>query len=242
MKVYKGFDKNMKCRGFQFEEGKTYELPDNEDAVLCQSGFHACENPLNCWDYYNLIDSEFHEVELDEISEERHEDTKIVGRKITIGAKLDIRGMVKASIDFVMKSVKGAKDNKLSDDGGSWAQISSSGSWAQISSSGNWAQIGSSGNWAKIGSSGYGAKIGSSGNWAQIDVTGERSIAACVGNDGKIRAKIGDWIVLSEWENIDGKYTPVCVKSAQIDGEMLKEDVWYMLKNGEFVEADNGEA
>jgi hypothetical protein len=67
---------------------------------------------------------------------------------------------------------------------------------------------------------------------------GERSVAACAGNDGKIKGKLGCWIVLSEWGWIDDKYTPVCVKAAQIDGEKLKPDIWYKLKNGEFVEAN----
>ena len=282
MKAYKGFNKDMTCRDFQYEEGKTYET---NEAKLCKSGFHACENPLDCWSYYDLLDSEFHEVELEDVSPEREsKDTKVCGRRIKIGAKLDIRGMVKASVDFVMQSVKGCKPT--TDDGGYGAKIGSSGDAAKIGSSGDWAQIGSSGYAAKIGSSGYGAKIGSSGDaaqigssgdgakigssgdaakigssgaaskigssgdWAQIgssgdaakiEVAGERSVAACVGNNGKIKAKLGCWIVLSEWAEVDGVNTPVCVKSAQIDGETLKPDTWYTLKNGEFVEAVDDE-
>ena len=121
---------------------------------------------------------------------------------------------------------------------GDWAQIGSSGNGAQIGSSGDWAKIGSSGDWAQIGSSGYGAKIGSSGDWAQIRMKGSNSVASCVGNQCAISGKKGCWIVLAEWKEIDNKYIPVCVKAAQIDGEMLKEDTFYKLKNGEFVEAN----
>ena len=117
------------------------------------------------------------------------------------------------------------------------AQIGSSGNSAKIGSSGNYAQIGSSGDYEQIGSSGYSAQIGSSGNRAKIKMDGNRSVAACVGNNGAIKGKKGCWIVLAEWENVDGEYTPVCVKAAQIDGETLKEDTFYKLENGEFVEA-----
>ena len=336
-KYYKGFNKDMTCRGFQFEESKTYEEPE---AKLCEKGFHACENPLDCWKYYDVMDSVFHEVELDGVSEERHSnDTKVCAKKITVGARLDMNGLVKASVDVVLESVKGCFDKKLFDkkivDSGNDAQIGSSGYGAQIGSSGYGAQIGSSGNYAKIGSSGYGAqigssgdaaqigspgdgaqigssgdgakigssgngakigssgngakigssgndakigssgngakigssgndaqigssgygaqigssgdaaqigssgnyaKIGSSGNYARIDIAGERSIGACVGNSGKIKAKVGCWIVLSEWKMVKDKYTPVCVKSVQVDGEKVKADTWYTLKDGELVE------
>ena len=222
MKAYKGFNKDMTCRDFRFKEGETYT---EDKAELCKSGFHACLNPLDCWNYYDLLSGEFHEVELEDVSDEREVDTKVCAKKITIGAKLDIKGLVKASVDFVMESVKdcfGKSDNNSN--------------YAQIGSSGDSAQIGSSGYSAQIGSSGYSAQIGSSGDSAQIEMQGERSVASCVGNEGKIKGKLGCWIVLSDWEWINDKYTPVCVKAAQIDGVNLKPDVWYKLENGEFKE------
>ena len=121
---------------------------------------------------------------------------------------------------------------------GDGAKIGSSGNYAQIGSSGNYAQIGSSGNGAQIGSSGDYAKIGSSGDGARIKMDGTRSVASCVGNGGAIKGKKGCWIVLAEWKIINDEYTPVCVKAAQIDGETLKEDTFYRLENGEFVEVE----
>ena len=290
---YKGFNKDMTCRGFQFKEGETYE---EQSAELCKRGFHACENPMDCWGYYDMLDSVYHEVELEGVTDERHsDDTKVCARKIKIGARLDMKGIVKASIDFVMESVKWrfgetTPNEKVANDGysaqigssgdyarigssggsarigssggyaqigssGDYAQIGSSGGYAKIGSSGGYAQIGSSGDSAQIGSSGYSAQIGSSGDsakigssgdsaqigssgdYAQIDITGERSVGACVGNGGMIKAKKGCWIVLSEWRMVGGEYTPLCVKAAQVDGEMVKEDTWYRLENGELVEA-----
>ena len=126
---------------------------------------------------------------------------------------------------------------------GDLAKIGSSGYGAQIGSSGDRAQIGSSGYGAQIGSSGYGAKIGSSGDRAQIGSSGDLAkiksegndaVVAAIGIDSKIKAKKGSWITLAEY---DEDLKPVCVRSAQIDGKSLKEDVFYQLKGGEFVEA-----
>ena len=121
---------------------------------------------------------------------------------------------------------------------GNWAKIGSSGDEAQIGSSGDWAQIGSSGDWAQIGSSGNRAQIGSSGDWARIKMEGKRSVAAAVGCNCAISGKRGDWITLAEWKMDADRLYPVCVRSAQIDGEILKEDVMYKLEDGEFKEVD----
>ena len=100
MKAYKGFDKNMQCRGFQFEEGKTYH---KDEAELCKRGFHACENPLDVFGYYTPgKNSIYREVELEDISEERNsDDTKVCAKTIKIGAKLDGAGLCKAHFEYV---------------------------------------------------------------------------------------------------------------------------------------------
>ena len=123
---------------------------------------------------------------------------------------------------------------------GDSAQIGSSGDSAQIGSSGNSAQIGSSGNSAKIGSSGDYAQIGSSGNSAKINSTGEDAVIMCAGSRSKAKGKKGSWITLAEWvkDEEKGRYVPVCVKTERVDGEKIKEDTYYTLKNGEFVEVE----
>ena len=123
---------------------------------------------------------------------------------------------------------------------GYYAQIGSSGYYAQIGSSGNYAKIGSSGNYAKIGSSGDFAQIGSSGNSAQINSTGEDAVIMCAGSRSKAKGKKGSWITLAEWvkDEEKGRYVPVCVKTERVDGEKIKEDTYYTLKNGEFVEVE----
>ena len=121
---------------------------------------------------------------------------------------------------------------------GDYAQIGSSGNSAQIGSSGDYAQIGSSGDSAQIGSSGNSAQIGSSGNYAKINSTGEDSVICCAGSGSVVKAKAGSWITLAEWEYSDekGRFAPRCVKTEYVDGEKIKADTWYRLKNGEFEE------
>ena len=99
MKAYKGFNENMTCRGFQYEEGKTYH---EKYAILCEKGFHACENPLDTFNYYTPANSVYHEVDLDEVAE-RHSagDTKLCAKTIRIGARLDVAGICKAHFDYV---------------------------------------------------------------------------------------------------------------------------------------------
>ena len=132
---------------------------------------------------------------------------------------------------------------------GDYAKIGSSGYSANIGSSGDYANIGSSGYSAKIGSSGYSAKIGSSGDYAKIGSsgdyakigsTGEDSVVMCAGNKSIAKATVGSWITLAEWKWNDKKKrnVPVCVKTEYVDGERIKADTWYQLKDGEFVEVD----
>ena len=121
------------------------------------------------------------------------------------------------------------------------AQIGSSGYSARIGSSGDYARIGSSGDYAQIGSSGDYARIGSSGDYARINCTGSNSVICCAGHGSVAKAPIGCWITLAEWK-YDGakrRYVPVCVKTEYVDGEKIKADTPYMLKNGEFVEAES---
>jgi hypothetical protein len=98
VKAYKGYDKDMKCRDFQYEEGKVYQT---KNAKLCEEGFHACESPLDCFRYYHPSSSIYSEVELSNVSDEKDSDSKRVGKSIKIGAKLDIKGLVKAQIEYV---------------------------------------------------------------------------------------------------------------------------------------------
>ena len=103
MKAYKGFHKDMTCKDFQYEEGKYYH---EDKAVCCETGFHACEYPLDCLGYYEPNDSVYHEVELSGDTDKNTENSKVCATDITVGARLSIAGLVQAAIDFTMKRVK----------------------------------------------------------------------------------------------------------------------------------------
>ena len=257
IKSYKGFDKDMKCRNFQYEVGKEYEM--DGEIKCCNRGFHACKSPLEVWNYYDMLNSRFAEVEQSGKIDEEEKSTKVCSSHIKIKAELKLADIINIGVEWLKDITSPSKvktDGALNDNGdimkkigssgdyakigssGDYAKIGSSGYSAQIGSSGYSAQIGSSGDYAKIGSSGDYAKIGSSGYSAKIDSTGEDSVIMCAGNESKAKAKIGSWVTLAEWEWSDEKNrnVPVCVKTEYVDGENIKADTWYQLKNGKFVE------
>jgi hypothetical protein len=259
MKGYKGFNPGLICKDKQYQENTVFEEPE---AKICEKGMHFCENPFDVLNYYDLIRSdgtpnEFAEVEaLDEPKTDDKE--KFCSRKLKIGVKLGLSGFIKACVDFVLEKTIAETPSENVDSGysarigssgysaqigssGYYAQIGSSGDSAQIGSSGYYAQIGSSGDSAQIGSSGDSARIGSSGDSARINCTGSNSVICCAGHGSVAKAPIGCWITLAEWK-YDGakrRYVPVCVKTEYVDGEKIKADTPYMLKNGEFVEAES---
>ena len=255
--AYKGFDKNLKCRDFQYEVGKEYEM--DGDIKCCERGFHACESPLEVFDHYDMLNSRFAEVEQSGEIDKEEDTTKVCSSKIKIKAELNLADIVKLGVEWikdVTSPSKLKKETDLNDNGnnsakigssgysaqigssGYSAQIGSSGDYAKIGSSGYYAKIGSSGDYAKIGSSGDYAKIGSSGDYAQIGSTGNHSVVMAAGNNSIAKAKIGSWITLAEWDCIDGVWIPICVKTEKVDGEHIKADTFYELIDGEFKEVD----
>ena len=219
--AYKGFDKNLKCRDFQYEVGKEYEM--DGDIKCCERGFHACESPLEVFDHYDMLNSRFAEVEQSGEIDKEEDTTKVCSSKIKIKAELNLADIVNLGVEWikdVTSPSKLKKETDLNDNGGYSVQI------------------GSSGNYAKIGSSGYSAQIGSSGYSAKIESTGNHSVVMAAGRDSIAKAKIGSWITLSEWDCINGVWIPICVKTEQVDGEHIKADTFYKLVNGEFKEVE----
>ena len=218
---FKAYDPGLVCRGYQYEEGKTYKK--NGHGVCVGGVTHYCVNPFDVLEYYPLVrdDGKFSEFTTVEAIDDpvTKDNQKFATSTIKIGVKLGFAGFIKACVDFVYeKTIKNMPSDKVE--------------------TGNYAQIGSSGNSAQIGSSGDSAQIGSSGDSAKIDISGNDSVGAAIGIDSVIKGAVGNWITLAEWvyDNDKQRYIPVCVKSAQIDGEIIKADTWYKLSGGEFVE------
>ena len=209
---YKAFDKNMQCREFQYEVGKEYEM--DGEIKCCNRGFHACKSPMEVWDYYDILNSRYAEVEQSGKIDEEENSTKVCSSHIKIKAELKLADIIKVGVEWLKDITSPSKvnaDGALNDNGDRKKQI---------------------------GSSGYSAKIGSSGDYAKIGSTGEDSVIMCAGNSSIAKAKVGSWITLAEWKWSYEKNhnVPVCVKTEYVDGDNIKADTLYQLKNGKFVE------
>lgn len=213
MTTYKGTDKDMKCRGLQYELGVKQA---DTGAIRCgNNGFHSCEIPMDTLSYYKPgEESRYFECEASGIFDKSEdEDSKIASSEITLKTEIGLTGLIKAQIEYVKKI---ATRKAAQGDGGHAA--------AQ----------GYRGHAAAQGNRGHAA---AQGNWGHAEVHGKNAIAASFGVNGTVLGELGDWLVLAEWAEKDGNWELVCVKSAFIDGEIIKPRVRYRLTNGQFVEA-----
>ena len=207
MKAYKAFNRDMTCRGFQYEEGETYELPEDQKAVLCENGFHACERAVDVLSYYNAGNAVVHEVEVDGVDEKCQNDTKLAARKIHIGARLNIAQIVQATFEY-------NKEHCIEEHTGPKQ---------------------ASAGYRGAASAGYRGAAVSRGT-AEV---GGNGIAAARGNGCKVRGGLGAVLVIAEEES--NSYDIVTWKAVVVEGENIKADTWYMLKDGELVEAIEGD-
>ena len=232
MKGYKAFEKGLVCKGKQYAENTVFEEPD---AIPCKRGMHFCKNPMDVFDYYDLINEngeipEFAEVEaLDE--PKTNGGKKFCTKKLKVHVKLSLSKFIDACVSFLLEKI----DDTSS---GDCSQLASSGFGSRLASSGDCSQLASSGNDSRLASSGFGSRLASSGDNARINSEGEHSVICCAGHNARVKAKKGSWITLSEWEYKEGKEIPKCVKTEYVDGERIKEDTFYSLKDGEFVEVE----
>ena len=208
-KFYKGFNEDLTCRGFQYEEGKTYE---ELEADLCRKGFHACEDPLDCFRYYAPNSSQFREVVLDGISDQRENDSKVCAKKIMIGARLSFSQMVKAAFEF------------------RWSKTTLE---PGASATGTRGAASATGYQGAASATGYQGAASATGYQGAASATGKDLIAAAFGKDGKAKASLGNWIVLTERGDWDGTSYPIIeVKTFKVDGVTILPDTWYTLING----------
>ena len=210
MKACKGFDKNLRCRGFQYEVGGEYT---EETAELCNRGPHACENPLDTLRYYRPGDSRYCEVEIEDNGQRSSYDSKVCGKHIKIGAEIGLKGVINAGVRFVFDKCESATEENAS------------------GNLGNAAASVERGNAAASGWSGTAVVTGFAGRATAL---GEQCLAVAWGEDSLARGTVGNWIVVSERDD-DGNI--IDVKIAKVDGDTVKADTWYKLVNGEIMEA-----
>ena len=207
--AYKAMNKNMQCRGKQYEVGKTYY---EDKADCCHAGMHACENPLDVLHYYPLRDSpRFFEVECGGNVDKSEEDSKLACTELTVKGEVNFAGLVKATVNAVFNRAKGKEPF----------------------SSGDYSTAGSSGYSSTAGSSGDYSTAAATGAYCRAKADGKDSIAVVNGACGKACGALGCYLVLTEYDD-DGHM--ICAKMARVDGSAIRENVYYTLKNGEFVE------
>ena len=192
-KAFKGFNKDLTCRGFQYEEGKEFET---ERAECCEEGFHACEYPLDCFAYYNPANSVFHEVELDGEMDQNGGDTKICATKIKIGARLSIAGLVKAAIDFTMSRVhkEAGSDERygFASATGDYGASSATGDYGASSATGDYGASSATGDCGASSATGYRGASSATGDCGASSATGDYGASSATGNCGASSAT-GDY-------------------------------------------------
>ena len=257
MKCFKGFNENMTCIGFQFEQGKTYE--ENE-AQLCKSGFHACEYPLSVFAYYPPANSVYHEVDLEGVCENRDSE-KVCGKKITIGERISIQQMVDLSVRHIHSQINETRkqhvmegDRSAATNTGEYSAATNTGDNSAATNTGDNSAATNTGNWSAATNTGcrsaatntgYRSAATNTGEYSAATNTGCRSaakvsgrcgIAIATGSESKACGALGCWIVLAEWD--DDSRDIIDMRIARVDGKRIKADTWYQLKGGEFVEVE----
>ena len=221
MRAFKGFNKDLTCRGYQYEEGKEFHT---ERAECCDTGFHACEYPLDCFGYYDPAHSVFHEVELSGEMDKSGDNTKVCATDIKIGARLSIAGLVKMAIDFTMSKVN---KEAGSDERHGFASAT--------------------GNCGASSATGYkGASSASDPTGVAVAWGHEARAKGCKGahlilSDWKyVGARYSDGDYVDPYDKESWELTGA--KMVVVDGEKIKEDTYYRCIEGEIIEVtEDGE-
>jgi hypothetical protein len=260
MKGFKGFDKDLNCRGMQYEIGKTYT--HDGTVSLCNKGFHFVEHPFDAFSYYAPGKSRYAEVEANDVSEEKGNDSKRVAKSIRVAVELKIPALIKAAVAFVFEKSKPTTGNYAhsattgdyahSATTGDSAHSATTGYYAHSATTGDSAHSATTGDYAHSATTGYYAHSATTGDSAHSATTGDyahsattgysakasamgkESIAAALGYQGQAKGPLNGWLVLAE---IDGNLKIRAVGVARVDGKKIKADTYYTLKGGKFTEA-----
>ena len=235
MRVYKGTDKDMKCRGFQYKLGEAAVF--DGEPHLCRAGLHACEQPIDVLNHYAPNKSRYFEADAEEVTDEREsDDSKIVAKKMTLKAEIGVPGLVKAQIEYVKRqigfddAIKRANAEKKNHATGYQGAASATGYHGAASTTGDRGAASATGDQGAASTTGY---------QGAASATGKAGVALAAGLECKAMGALGCAICCVERDEWNGKTYPiVAVKAAIVDGENIRADTWYQLKNGEFVEVE----
>ena len=224
--AYKGFDKNLKCRDYQYEIGKTFEHKGKVEA--CKSGFHACEYPLDVFSYYPPSNSRFAVVKMHGETSKDSDDTKIASAKITIETEIKLPEMINRAVDWIKNKINWSDDN-----------TSNTGYQSAATNTGDWSAATNTGNRSAATNTGYQSAATNTGDWSAAEVSGCGSVAIAIGWDSKSKADNGGAIVCV-YKDCNGNL--MHIKASKVGENGIKANTWYTLDaDGEFVEVENDE-
>ena len=242
---FKGFDKDLKCRDYQYEVGKEFE--EKGKIKACSNGFHFCENPFDVLGYYppstEKGSSRYCIVKGSGNIDRDGDDSKVACSKLHISAEIGLKGIIEAGVKFILDKVNW-KDNKESNTGyqsaatntGNYSAATNTGSYSAATNTGNYSAATNTGYQSAATNTGDQSAATNTGNYSAAEVTGRESIAIVTGKDSKAKGGIGCWIVLTERGEWDGNVYPIKeVKAVRVDGEIIKPDTYYKLINGEVI-------
>jgi hypothetical protein len=214
--AYKGFDKDLKCRDFQYEVGKDYEQDGN--IKCCEKGFHACEFPYDVFSHYAPgKNSRYCTVTQSGEMDKKDVDSKVASSKIHIETEIGLGGIIKAGVKFILDKVNW-KDKKESNTG-YYSAATNTGYYSAATNTGD-----------------QSAAV-NVGRHSTAKVSGKDSIAIVTGLNSKAAGALGDWIVLTERYDWKWDYQIKDVKAFKVDGEKIQPNTFYKLVDGEAVEA-----
>ncbi|HDC2634951.1 TPA: hypothetical protein O7120_004747 [Salmonella enterica] len=249
--TFKGFNKDLKCRDFQFEIGKTFHHDGKVEA--CGSGFHACECPFDVFSYYSPADSRFAEtISFGITDREEYGDTKIASASITIKEGLTLPQFIQRGIEWIWSKIDKSLEQQIMS--GNRSAATNTGNWSAATNTGNRSAATNTGNWSAATNTGDRSAATNTGdrsaatntgdqsaatntgNRSAAEVSGSQSVAAALGIEGKARASEGGAIVLC-YRDKNGEL--IHIRASKVGENDIMPNTWYQLnEDGEFVECE----
>ncbi|EJT8963891.1 hypothetical protein N3976_001939 [Salmonella enterica] len=249
--TFKGFNKDLKCRGFQFAIGETFHHDGKVEA--CGSGFHACECPFDVFSYYPPAESRYAETLSFGVTDHEEEgDTKIASSSITIKDELTLPQFIQRGIEWIWSKIDksleqqimtgnrsaatNTGDRSAATNTGDWSAATNTGDWSAATNTGNWSAATNTGNWSAATNTGNWSAATNTGYRSAAEVSGSQSVAASLGIEGKARASEGGAIVLC-YRDEDGEL--IHIRASKVGENGIMPNTWYQLdKDGEFVKCE----
>ncbi|ELX2659455.1 hypothetical protein QKY29_003769 [Salmonella enterica] len=231
--TFKGFNKELKCRDFQFEIGKTFHHDGKVEA--CGSGFHACEFPFDVFSYYPPAESRYAEtISFGVTDREEEGDTKIASASITIKAELTLPQFIQRGIEWIWSKIDKSLEQQIMS--GNCSAATNTGNRSAATNTGNRSAATNTGNCSAATNTGNWSAATNTGNWSAAEVSGSQSVAAALGIEGKARASEGGAIVLC-YRDKNGEL--IHIRASKVGENDIMPNTWYQLnEDGEFVECE----